>query len=52
MDLKELTLAIDQLCDEKGLTKDEIIETIEEAIAAAYRKDFGDKKTQKIVVDW
>jgi len=33
--------AINQICDEKGLSKDIVLETIEAAIAAAYRKDFG-----------
>ncbi len=33
--------AINQLCDEKNLSKETILETIEAAIAAAYRKDYG-----------
>jgi len=33
--------AINQICDEKGLSKETVLETIEAAIAAAYRKDFG-----------
>lgn len=33
--------AINQICDEKGLSKDIVLETIEAAIAAAYRKDYG-----------
>jgi len=31
--------AIEQICDEKGLPKDKVIETIEVALAAAYKKD-------------
>ncbi len=31
--------AIEQICDEKGLPKDKVIETIEAALAAAYKKD-------------
>ncbi|MGB0757549.1 MAG: transcription termination factor NusA [Patescibacteria group bacterium] len=31
--------AIDQICEEKGLPKDKVIETIEAALAAAYKKD-------------
>ena len=42
--------AIQQICDEKGLKKELVIETIEAALAAAFRKDFGDKKTQNIKV--
>jgi len=33
--------AINQLCDEKGIPKDKILETIKAAIRAAYRKDYG-----------
>jgi len=36
--------AIDELCDEKGLNRDVIIETVEAALAAAYRKDYGKPK--------
>ena len=35
--------AINQLCDEKGLSKDTILETIEAAVAAAYRKDYAEQ---------
>ena len=47
---EELNLAIQQICDEKGLSLEMVKETIEEALSAAYRKDFGDKKTQNIKV--
>lgn len=33
--------AIDQICEEKGLSKDVVLETVEAALAAAYRKDYG-----------
>ncbi len=33
--------AINQIADEKGLSVDAVIETVEAAIAAAYRKDYG-----------
>jgi len=36
--------AIEELCEEKGLNKETIIETIEAALAAAYRKDYGKPK--------
>lgn len=36
--------AINQLCDEKNISKDTIIETVESAIRAAYRKDYGNKE--------
>jgi transcription termination/antitermination protein NusA len=35
--------AIRQICEEKGLSYESVIEAIESALAAAYRKDFGDK---------
>lgn len=36
--------AIDDLCEEKGLDKDVVLETVEAAMAAAYRKDYGRPK--------
>ncbi|MEK7183869.1 MAG: transcription termination factor NusA [Patescibacteria group bacterium] len=35
--------AIRQICEEKGLSYESVIETVQSALAAAYRKDFGDK---------
>lgn len=43
LDMKQFLSAIDQIADEKGIPKDKIIETIEDAIAAAYKKDYGQK---------
>lgn len=40
--------AISQICDEKGLDKNSVIATIESALAAAYKKDYG-KKGQIII---
>lgn len=42
--------AINQLCDEKGIPKDQVMETIKAAIRAAYRKDYGTRE-QRIEVD-
>ena len=42
--------AINQLCDEKNIAKDRVIETIEAALRAAYRKDYGNKD-QEISVE-
>lgn len=42
--------AIDQICEEKGLSKEVVIEAIEAALAAAYKKDFGDKDQEVRVV--
>lgn len=35
--------AIDAIVAEKGISKDKVLETIEAALAAAYRKDYGEK---------
>lgn len=43
----EFASAIMQIADEKGISKDRVIETIEVALAAAYKKDYG-KKGQNI----
>jgi N utilization substance protein A len=36
--------AINQLCDEKNIPKDKVIEAIKAALRAAYRKDWGNKE--------
>jgi len=41
MDLKAFQTALQQLETERGISKDKIIETIELALAAAYKKDYG-----------
>jgi len=43
MDLKAFTSAVAQISEEKGIPEDVILETIETAIAAAYKKDYGKK---------
>ncbi|MFC1748026.1 transcription termination factor NusA [Pseudomonadota bacterium] len=42
--------AINQLCDEKGIPRDMIIDTIKAALRAAYRKDYGNRE-QNIEVE-
>ncbi len=42
--------AINQLCDEKNITRDTVLETVKSALKAAYRKDFGNKD-QNIDID-
>jgi len=42
--MSEITKAIQALCDEKSLSFESVMETIEAALAAAYRKDFGNKQ--------
>ena len=41
IDLKSFGQAIQQIADEKGISREKIIETIEMALAAAYKRDYG-----------
>ena len=43
IDLKNFLSAISQIEEEKGIPKEKIIETVEMAIAAAYKKDYGER---------
>ncbi|OGZ99908.1 MAG: transcription termination factor NusA [Candidatus Sungbacteria bacterium RIFCSPHIGHO2_02_FULL_47_11] len=43
MDLKSFTQAIEQIADEKGIAKERVFETIELALAAAYKRDYGER---------
>lgn len=43
MDIKNFTSAMSQIAEEKGISMEKIIESIETAIAAAYKKDYGKK---------
>ena len=45
LDLKNFNTALYQLAQEKGIPKEKIMETIDLALAAAYKRDYG-KKTQ------
>lgn len=42
--------AVNQICSEKNVKPDQVIEAVKQAIATAYRKDFGNKE-QEIRVD-
>ncbi|MEK7460619.1 MAG: transcription termination factor NusA [Patescibacteria group bacterium] len=41
MALSPFMAALNQICDEKGLPREVVVETVEAALAAAYRKDYG-----------
>ncbi|NQU77830.1 transcription termination/antitermination protein NusA, partial [Candidatus Falkowbacteria bacterium] len=43
MPKSEIAIAIKQICEEKNISHESVIDTIEQALAAAYRKDFGEK---------
>ena len=38
--------AINQICSEKNVNPDQVIEAVKQAIATAYRKDFGNKEQE------
>src|SRR3990170_6602261 len=40
----EFTAAINQICAERGISPEAVMETIEAALVAAYRKDFGEEE--------
>lgn len=44
MDTSQFMSAISQIAEEKGISQEVILETVEAALAAAYRKDFGQKE--------
>lgn len=41
MDIKNFASAISEIAEEKGISAEKVFETIEQAIAAAYKKDYG-----------
>ena len=43
MDLKSFAQAIRELAEDKGVPESKVVETIELAVAAAYKKDYGKK---------
>ena len=58
MDIKSLNRVIEQISDERGIDKNIVLEAVESAVAAAYRKEYGkrgeiikakiDRKTGKL----
>jgi N utilization substance protein A len=48
---EQLEQALQQIAEEKGISRDEIIQMIEASLAAAYRKDYGEKD-QNIEVEF
>jgi len=51
LDLKNFKSAVSQIADEKGISAEKVMETIEHALAAAYKKDYG-KKGQNIEAEF
>lgn len=48
LDVKDFASAVVEIAEERGIPQEKIFEVIEEAIASAYKKEYG-KKRQKIV---
>lgn len=51
--MAEITImaAIEQICEEKKLSHEQVLSAIEQALASAYRRDFGNK-LQNIIVEF
>jgi N utilization substance protein A len=43
MDLKNLTVLVNHISEEKGLAQEQVLEAVEQSLAAAYKKEFGKK---------
>lgn len=46
MDTKTFSTAIAQIAEERGISPEKVLETIEAAVAAAYKKEYGQKGQQ------
>lgn len=46
MDFKQLATAIKAIAEEKNLPEDTVKEVVEQALAAAYRRDYGDREQE------
>ncbi|MCA9331464.1 transcription termination/antitermination protein NusA [Candidatus Saccharibacteria bacterium] len=46
LDIKQLALALKTIAEEKNLPEETVQEVVEQALAAAYRRDFGDREQE------
>ena len=46
LDMKQLALAVRTIAEEKNLPEDKVQEIVEQALAAAYRRDYGDREQE------
>jgi N utilization substance protein A len=46
MDMKQLAVAIRAIAEEKNLPEDSVKEVVEQALAAAYRRDYGEREQE------
>ena len=46
LDMKQLAVAIKAIAEEKNLPEEVVQEVVEQALAAAYRRDYGDREQE------
>lgn len=46
LDMKQLALAVRTIAEEKNLPEETVQEIVEQALAAAYRRDYGDREQE------
>src|ERR1700753_4166324 len=46
LDMKQLVVAIRTIAEEKNLPEDTVQEVVEQALAAAYKRDYGDREQE------
>lgn len=46
LDMKQLALAVKTIAEEKNLPEETVQEVVEQALAAAYRRDYGDREQE------
>lgn len=46
LDIKQLALALKSIAEEKNLPEETVQEVVEQALAAAYRRDYGDREQE------
>src|SRR5690606_25549613 len=46
LDMKQLAVAVRAIAEEKNLPEEVVQETVEQALAAAYRRDYGDREQE------
>ena len=47
IDFKNFGLLLDSVAEEKGLSKERVLETVEQALATAYKKEFGKRECRQ-----
>ena len=46
LDMKQLALALKTIAEEKNLPEETVQEVVEQALAAAYRRDYGEREQE------